>query len=264
MNFERHQKAEQFTMKPLGLLSLFCWATIAAQSADTPTTHIPIDYKDVNVSLEMPARWANSEFGFHRVPTDIEERLAKGGDFVICRKDLEWSRSFFRGTLGIMIVDITLTRIPEGSTERSSTEALRLFKAKADFRYPRDIYAYHDLAVVKDENMTFKHTIDYVGIDRVIWGRVNTVGRSWNGIPTSETLVLGLDRRTYLRIDLGVSLYFEGSKGESWQKAALYWQNKIIESIRVTGLKQILTGEELTDTWRFPAGLEYAPELLKN
>ncbi len=242
---------------------MFFWATLAARSADTPMTRIPIDYKDIHVSLEMPARWANSQFGFHPVPADIEEKIGKGGDFVICTKDLEWSRSFFRGPLGSMVVDITLTRIGKGAAERSRTEALRIFKAGADFRYPRDIYSYYDLAFVKD-GTTDKCTISYAAIGDVIWARLNRVGATWNGVPKSEILVLGLDSRTYLRIDLGVSLYFEGPKGESWQKDALYWQNKIIESIRVTGLKQILTGEEHAETWRFPAGLEYSSELLKN
>lgn len=253
-------------MKILALLSLFFSITATVRSADVLTTTIPIDYKGIHASLEMSSRWADSQFGFHRVPADVEERLKDGGDFVICRKDLTWSRSFFRGPLGIMTVDVTITRLPKEltvhSTNHPTLEQLRIVNAKADFRYPKELHDYYKLSIV--ESMTKReHTITYFEIGGVKWVRLNRIGNDWKGVPQSEILVLGLDSRTYLRIDLGVSREDAGPKGEAWAKAALYWQNKIIESIRVTGLKQILTGDEKSEPWRFPDSLEYAPELLK-
>jgi len=108
-----------------------------------------------------------------------------------------------------------------------------------------------------------RHHFQYTKRQGAVWIRVTKGDDMWNEVPISENWFIGVDRDTYVRIDFAAAKDSEGSKAEAWQKSALYWQNKMIESLTVTGLQQDLTGVEGVETWHFPDALEYAPELIK-
>lgn len=245
---------------------LFSVAT-SESAAQNAMVSIPIKYKDISVSFEMPKQWANSEFGYRAVPADIDEKLKTSDRFVICMKDLSWSRSLFRGPLGHMIVDVTIDRWPEKQTlineRQPKPEEYQKLRERADFLHPKDLYDKFQLTLVEGWQNGSRRSISFVNINNRVWVRLNRISAIWSGIPTSEILVLGLDRRTFLRIDLAVVRNNEAPPGEVWLKDALYWQSKIIESIRITGLNQILAGDEKVEEWRFPETLKYSPELLK-
>jgi len=67
-------------------LSLFA---VLPTMAQVKMTRIPIEYEGVTVSVEMPKKWADSEFGYRSVPPDVKSHMGRSGQFVICRKTLE-------------------------------------------------------------------------------------------------------------------------------------------------------------------------------
>jgi hypothetical protein len=247
------------------LIGIVACARLVADSG-TPMTRIPVDLNGVTVTVETPKKWAESEFGYRTVPPDVKSQMGRSGEFVICSKSLEWSRGFLRGQLGHIYLDVVL-RVPALFDGYSSAEGEKKREHQArlqriDFRRPLELAAY------LSNSRAAAHGGDHYQVTCVshkghIWVRIRRVDKTWNGISVSEDWFIGVDRDAYVRIDFAASKDSEGPKAEAWQKSALYWQNKMIESLTVTGLEQDLTGVENVETWRFPEALEYSPDLAK-
>jgi hypothetical protein len=100
-----------------------------------------------------------------------------------------------------------------------------------------------------------------LSIGSSVWVRFHRTTALFHGIPRSESWMIGLTPEIYLRLDLGCTPEHQGEAGERWLQSVLYWQNRIIGSLQVTGLRQILSGQEPITPWEFPAMLMTAADL---
>ncbi|MBI5690192.1 MAG: hypothetical protein HZC55_08830 [Verrucomicrobia bacterium] len=216
---------------------------------------VPITHAGVTVSLEMPKRWVNAPFPIRSVPENVTSLMQHSKVYNIWSKDLSWSRSWFRGPLGHIVFDALLVHMPASSRDPGTPPA-----SEAGFLRPHDLLEYLRISqqhVYESEYLTY--ALRRLGSH--VWVRQHRTNKLFHGIPRSESWMIGLTPEIYLRLDLGCTPEHKGEAGERWLQSVLYWQNRTIGSLQVTGLRQILSGQEPITPWEFPALLKTVADL---
>jgi hypothetical protein len=216
--------------------------------AQVQQVRVPIEYRGIRVSVEMPARWANAPFPIRPVPVNPKAEMGGANWYVVWAKDWSWSRSWFRGPLGHMIFDASLrVELPTQAADRKRRDYVRQF----NFLKPEELLNYVRAARNGAHRSEFSK---YFLIQRgnTIWVRSYKEDDITNGVPSAESWFLGLTEELYVQFDFAAIQDAKDASGERWLDAALYWQNRMIDSIEVSGLKQVTTGRESVISWEFP------------
>jgi hypothetical protein len=227
--------------------------------AQIEQVRVPIEYRGVKVSIEMPARWANAPFPTRPVPLNPKAEMGETNRYVLWNKDWGWNRSWFRGPLGHMIFDAFLKiEVPLQAGDRKRRDYVRQF----NFLKLEELLSYVRAARSGAHRSEFSK---YFLVERggTVWVRSYKEDDVTNGIPTAESWFLGMTEDLYLQFDFAAIRDAKDASGERWLNAALYWQNRIIGSIEVSGLKQITTGREAVVSWELPRTLPEDSTLLK-
>ena len=244
--------------------SLLVFTLLAGLQPDVlsqvPVQRVPIEYAGVVVSIEMPKRWVDAPFPIQPVPANLIPAMERSKEHAVWRKDWSWNRSWFRGPLGHMMFDALLNYepFPVSAHQEESTAIKRGW----NFLKPTELLSYIQAAharVIEAEFLEYS----LVNHRSLIWVRQLRRNKSFDGHPRSETWLLGLTSEIFLRFDFACTPDAAGETGDRWLAAALYWQNRMINSIQVTGLKQHLTGEEKITGWKFPEFLKEDPDFVR-
>lgn len=220
--------------------------------SQTDQIGIPIIYKDITVSLSIPGKWGNRSFGVRRIPDNQETLMGRTNEYSIWRNDWVWNRSWFRGPLGKMICDASFkTRIFSEINESRS----RSGSTVADFRDPSALLQYVKNVRSKADRSSF-FEYDVIENGRGFWIRCCDAGKKIYGLPTAEVWFIGVSENAYIQLEFAVIRQTEDESGEKWQMSAIYWQNKIIETLNVSGLKQTNTLRLGHSKWQFPEALK--------
>lgn len=220
---------------------------------------VPISLEGVVVSVEMPKRWVNAPFPITPVPANLRQTLSSGSTHTLWVKDWSWSRSWFRGGMGLIHFDAWITKRAIRNRDGSDEDAAW---RKANLLRPGQLLTYVENAT---GNTTFSNYYRYSleKLGDAFWVRIVSTDKRFKELPTSESWYLGIAEDLYLSLDFACIRQAKGEAGDRWLASALYWQNRMIASLQITGLKQILTGNENATVWKFPEQLKPETDLPK-
>lgn len=231
------------------------WLLHAPQAAEVELERVPITHAGVTVSLEMPKRWVNAPFPIRAIPSGAFASSRETYVHAVWRKDLSWKRSWLRAPLGHLVFDALVVRVPKYSRKPDDFPP-----SDVGFLQPHELLEYLRIGqrrVHEADDLTYS----LVKRESQLWVRESRSTQLFHGVPRAESWMIGLTPEIYLRIDIGCTREHDGEAGERWLHSMLSWQNRIIGSLQVTGLRQVLTGHERVTPWAFPSVLKTPVEL---
>jgi hypothetical protein len=231
--------------------------TLAAEPVEI--VRVPFSVGSVEISIEMPKRWAAAPFPIHPIPSTLPKILSNSGLYAVWVKEWGWNRSFFRGGLGHMHCDAWINRKTTKYDDDLGSIADPL---KKRLLVPDYLLAFVSTATA-NSSFSSGYRFSLCRLGSVVWVRLARVDEKHQNIPTAESWYLGLSKDTYLNFDFACIREAKGEPGDKWLAAALYWQHRMIASLQVTGLKQYPSGKETITDWKFPEVLRPDPEFLK-